>query len=118
MQTLNDVHQQFAEYFAIPDLKPYAYLLSKKLSEGHICLELNEIEELVGTLPPAWNNGIPAAARLKSIPLVAKNGADAAPFVLFRDRLYIQRYFRYETRFLERIYTFLETEKSRLHQRV
>ncbi|WP_315820743.1 hypothetical protein [Paraflavitalea speifideaquila] len=31
MHALNDVHQQFAEYFGIPALKPYAYLLSKNL---------------------------------------------------------------------------------------
>ena len=118
MQTMNDVHQQFAEYFALPDLAPYAYLLSKKLSEGHICLHLDKIGELLDTLPPAYSRLAPGTGRLKSIPLVAKNGADAAPFVLFQDRLYIQRYFRYETRFLQRIDAFLDTEKDLLQQRL
>ncbi len=118
MQTLNDVHQQFADYFAIPELKPYAYLLSKKLSEGHICLDLEKIQALADTLPPAYTTGIPAPRRLQSIPLVAKNGADNAPFVLYRDHLYIQRYFRYETRFLQRIDAFLEAEKKDLPQRL
>ncbi len=51
MHALNDVHQQFAEYFGIPALKPYAYLLSKKLSEGHICLHLDQLTTSAEDLP-------------------------------------------------------------------
>ena len=118
MQTLNDVHQQFAEYFAVPDLKPYAWLLSKKLSEGHICLHLDKAGELSATLPAGYSLPSPGMGRLKNSPLVATNGRDDAPFVLSGDRLYLQRYFRYETLFLQRIYQFLETEKSLLPERL
>ena len=50
MKVINDVHQQFAEYFPSEILKPYLYLLSKKLSEGHICVDVNNIDksELTG----------------------------------------------------------------------
>jgi exodeoxyribonuclease V alpha subunit len=118
MHTFNDVHQQFAEYFGIPALKPYAYLLSKKLSEGHICLDLEK--------PPAGTEELPAfyalppagSQPLASIALVGKNGDDSHPFVLYQNRLYLQRYFRYETGFLNRIRQFLAEEKEQLPQRL
>ena len=111
MFTINDVHQQFAEYFDIPVLKPYAYLLSKKISEGHICLHLDDLQGQSEELPAYCANMVPGTAPLETVTLVAKDGKDDQPFVLFQDRLYLQRYFRYETTFLRRIYRFLETEK-------
>lgn len=118
MFTINDVHQQFAEYFNIPILKPYAYLLSKKISEGHICLHLDNLADQSGELPAYCANMVPGTEPLASAPLVARNGKDNEPFVLFQDRLYLQRYFRYETTFLRRIHQFLETEKVLLPQRL
>lgn len=118
MHTINDVHQQFAEYFQIPALKPYAYLLSRKLSEGHICLHLNKPVEAAADLP-AFCENLPAGSRtLQQIPLVAKGGSDSQPFVLYQERLYLQRYFRYETIFLQRIHQFLATEKDVLADRL
>jgi exodeoxyribonuclease V alpha subunit len=38
-----NVHEQFAVFFDDLCIQPYAYLISKKLSEGHICVELDEI---------------------------------------------------------------------------
>jgi exodeoxyribonuclease V alpha subunit len=112
MLTLNDVHHQFAEYFAIPDLKPYAWLLSRKLSEGHICLDLDKINEQSEDVP-VWCRNLPSGSEpLQSIPLVAKNGDDSQPFVLHQGFLYIQRYFRYETSFVNSLLNFLKTEKK------
>ncbi|RYZ20513.1 MAG: hypothetical protein EOP49_47575, partial [Sphingobacteriales bacterium] len=54
MQTLNDVHQQFAEYFAEPGLKPYLYTLSRKMSEGHICMFTGDLDP--EQLPEAYRN--------------------------------------------------------------
>ena len=51
MQTFNDVHQQFAEFFGSESLKPYAWLVSKKLSEGHICCNLDEMEKETEEVP-------------------------------------------------------------------
>ncbi|MBS1563163.1 MAG: AAA family ATPase, partial [Bacteroidetes bacterium] len=117
MQTLNDVHQQFAEYFAAAELKPYAYLLSKKLSEGHICLHLDKIGALAPALSPAYELPRPGAGRLRYHPLVGDEQAQNAPFILSGERLYLQRYYRYESIFLERIYRFLEAEKQTLAAR-
>jgi exodeoxyribonuclease V alpha subunit len=118
MHTINDVHQQFAEYFQVPALKPYAYLLSRKLAEGHICLHLNKRVEVAGELPPFCEN-LPAGSKpLQHLPLVAKGGSDTQPFVLYQERLYLQRYFRYETIFLNRIRQFLASEKEVLNDRL
>jgi exodeoxyribonuclease V alpha subunit len=50
-QTLNDVHQQFAEFFPGKVLAPFVYLLSKKLSEGHICLNIDLLADELEGLP-------------------------------------------------------------------
>ena len=118
MITFNDIHQQFAEYFAIPPLKPYAYLLSKKLSEGHICLDLDKPLSRPDEMPAFCQNIPLGAAPLKSLPLIARDGKDNQPFVLYKNRLYIQRYFRYESGLLQRIGEFLQTEQEVLPQRV
>lgn len=118
MHTLNDVHQQFAEYFNIPVLKPYAYLLSKKISEGHICLHLDKLTDTDTELPAYCSDMVTGSEPLLSAPLVAHDGADKEPFVLYQNRLYLQRYFRYETIFLNRIHKFLETEKALLDDRI
>jgi exodeoxyribonuclease V alpha subunit len=118
MHTINDVHQQFAEYFQVPALKPYAYLLSRKLSEGHICLHLDKQIATTGELPAFCEQLLPGSQPLLHMPLVAKDGSDAQPFVLYQDRLYLQRYFRYETTFLQRIHQFLAAEKAGLAGRL
>lgn len=116
--TLNDVHQQFAEYFDIPALKPYAYLLSKKGSEGHICLHLDKIAAEKENLPESYQKIETSNQLLESIPLVGTQGNDKQPFVIYQNRLYLQRYFRYETEFLQRIRQFLVKEKARLPERI
>lgn len=116
--TLNDVHQQFAEYFDIPALKPYAYLLSKKGSEGHICIHLNKIKEELDNLPESYQKIATSNSILETIPLVGLHGNDRQPFVVYQDRLYLQRYFRYETNFLTGIKRFLATEAALLPERM
>lgn len=118
ISTLNDVHQQFAEYFDIPALKPYAYLLSKKGSEGHICIHLDKITEEKNNLPEAYQKIETSNQALENIPLIGTQGNDKQPFVIYQNRLYLQRYFRYETDFLQRIRQFLVKEKIQLPERI
>jgi exodeoxyribonuclease V alpha subunit len=115
---LNDVHQQFAEYFNVPALKPYAWLLSKKLSEGHICLNLDTVDKVSAELPTYYTITATGSKPLESLPLVGQQGDDSHPFVLFRNRLYLQRYYRYETGFLHRIQEFLAAEKEQFAGRL
>lgn len=117
MKTINNVHQQFAEFFNSEPLKPFAYLVSKKLSEGHICLDLNEVNtelEDVEFYDKTLLNGF----ELKEEPLVTSKDGAKQPFVLHKNRLYLQRYFNYETIILNRIKAFIETEKEENEKRM
>ncbi|MDB5201309.1 MAG: recD [Ferruginibacter sp.] len=109
-----DVHQQFASYFTTGSLQPYIYLLSKKLSEGHICifLEDNHRQEMLA----AGYEHISPWQTIKKDPLVAE-GITTRPFVLLDNRLYLQRYFNYETVIIERIKALLEEEAEDLSSR-
>lgn len=119
MQTLNNVHQQFAEFFKSETLKPFAFLVSKKLSEGHICIRLHDAaEELADS--PFYDASfvLNHTARLKNEPLVTVKGGAKQPFVLHNNRLYLQRYFNYETAILTRIKAFVQSEKGETEKRV
>lgn len=109
--TLSDVHQQFAEFFHGRRLAPYAYLVSKKLSEGHICVNLTAVEEEKTGMPAAYQAGLLPNPDLQDEILVGAPGA-LQPFILDRSRLYLQRYFRYETMILEGILRLLGSEAS------
>jgi len=118
MQTFNNVHQQFAEFFKSETLKPFAYLVSKKLSEGHICLQLNEIEEELQDIPFIDEKAVlQNRKKLRSEPFVAGIEEPKQPFVLHNNRLYLQRYFNYETQILNRLQAFTENEKQYLDAR-
>ncbi len=118
MFTTNDPHQQFAEYFDVPALKPYAYLLSKKLGEGHICVTPAQIAEEAEQLPEKYRELLGMHPDPATVPLIATGGRESEPFILFQDRLYIQRYFRYESICLNRIMQFIEAGKARLPARL
>lgn len=100
MNTINDVHQQFASFFKSSTLQPFAYLVSKKLSEGHICIEL-ENEEIKNS-----------QALLKEPLVTTQATGNKQPFVLHNNRLYFQRYFNYETRILTRLQEFIQAKKQ------
>ncbi|GEO10949.1 exodeoxyribonuclease V subunit alpha [Segetibacter aerophilus] len=118
MQTLNNVHQQFAEFFKSETLKPFAFLVSKKLSEGHICIQVNdaalELEESAFFDAKTVFRNI---AKLQEEPLVTTSNGPKQPFVLHNSRLYLQRYFNYETAILKRIKAFVESEKGLFEKR-
>ena len=115
MQTFNDVHRQFAELFKSENLKPYAYLVSKKLSEGHICVNIGEIEN--EDLPDAYSKFTFDSHALINESFVAAANEEIQPFILHNNRLYLQRYFNYETIIINRIYDLLQTEKFLQNER-
>ncbi len=117
MHTLNDVHQQFAAFFKSEKLQPFAYLVSKKLGEGHICLRLDDLDDEIAELPPHYRNISEKRHNLQNEPLVALQPGDRQPFVLYNNQLYLQRYFMYETLILNRIMDFVQTEASVQHER-
>jgi exodeoxyribonuclease V alpha subunit len=98
IQTNNDVHGQFAGFFRDKALYPFAYLVSRRLAEGHICLDLNELSSEIDP------------SVLRDLPMVAEPGS-RQPFILQHNRLYLERYHRYETKILNRLSAFLKSEQ-------
>lgn len=115
MRILSNVHQQFAEYFNNELLKPYIYLLSKRLSEGHICLNLNELQP--AELEEVGYGDIGTPVRLIEDPMVS-DGSQRTPFILCHNQFYLQRYFQYETTILDQIREFIEADNAQLDQRL
>lgn len=115
MKMLNDVHQQFAEYFPSASLKPWLYLLSKKLSEGHICIDTETVNK-EDWIEMGYDNVL-GTDKLQEEALVS-DGTTMQPFVLVNKRLYMQRYYNYETIILNRIKAFIENEHSQSEQTV
>src|SRR5687768_4563787 len=114
MNVINDVHHQFAEYFPSETLKPYLYLLSKKLGEGHICVEVDKIDK--EELASLGFDNIVNKKKLQKEPLVS-GGEEIKPVVLFKDRLYLQRYFEYETIILDRVKQFIGNEQVEINRK-
>lgn len=111
MRSFTNVHQQFAEFFKSDTLRPFAFLVSKKLSEGHICINLKEVsKELEGFSVYDKEAAVNDLFTLKDEPLVTVEGGVKQPFVLHNDRLYLQRYFHYETSILQRIRLFINSD--------
>jgi len=112
MQTLNNVHEQFAEFFKTERLKPFASLVLRKLSEGHICVDLQEILSGEIEFPFSYNNLSDIEKDLMKEPLVSTSIDNKQPFVLYKSKLYLQRYFVYETIILKRIQTLINNEST------
>lgn len=109
MKTIDDVHQQFAAFFNNDSLSPFAYLLSKKLQEGHICIHKND--------PVLNSNEIPYQppfdpACLDSIDQLVGGSKDIRPFILHKDQLYLQRYFNYESNILMKMGALIKSETT------
>src|SRR5687768_16208783 len=113
MQATNDIHQQFAEFFPSPALKPYFYLLSKKLSKGHVCIDLNQIDKNE-TLPEGYKLLLNEQGLRKE--MMVGSSDEVKPIILFNNRLYLQRYFNHETIILQQIKKMIESGKEEVAQ--
>src|SRR4051812_14326265 len=115
MKTISNVHEQFAEYFNDEVLKPYAFLTSKKVEEGSICLDLENLsKDDCATLTDEYNISEVGLNALREHSLIALSEKERQPFVLFKNKMYLHRYFRYETIIIDRIKKFLANEKKEL----
>src|SRR5690606_12039614 len=92
-------------------------LVSKQLSEGHICLNLNEIVTGEIEFPFHYQNLEDLEKDLRAEKLVGTSFEEQQPFILYNSHFYIQRYFAYETLILKRIERFLEKEETELSRR-
>ncbi len=113
-----DLPQQFALFFREEGFQPFAHLLFRKLNEGHVCIHTSDLEAEKESLPERYRETL-AAGRCSPYHagLVGTETDLRKPFILHNDRLYLQRYFQYETTCVERIRRFVEEEKEFLEVR-
>jgi exodeoxyribonuclease V alpha subunit len=102
VKTSINLHEQFAFFFKDKRIQPFVYLLSKKMAEGHICLDLKNdslSEELLGTLYE--NSFLDRSILLDSGQYVCQKLEEKLPLLLHDSKLYLHRYFYYETAIIE-----------------
>jgi exodeoxyribonuclease V alpha subunit len=116
MNITEDIHQQFAEYFDEQAIWPFAYMLSHKLTEGNICIPVDEVKANLGSSP--YDSVISTSDLAKYKKLVTLHTAGDAPFVLHNDRLYFQRYFKYETSIIEKLISLIAAEANVVSDRI
>ena len=122
MKFINDLHFQFTELVPDVKLKPFAYLLSKRLSEGSVCIDLVKedliseygswSEEIQDIIPRFSEGTLKEATNILSV-----NPEDRKPFIVFNGKFYSYRYFNYETQILDKINSFISNEKAELLRR-
>ena len=116
MNITDDIHRQFAEYFEEPAIWPYAYLLSQKLTEGNICISVDDVPENLNSTP--YSKSITAKELISLKHLVSKQDVLTTPFILHNERLYFQRYFKYETSIIYKLKDLIAAEKTVLVNRM
>ena len=104
-----DVHHQFSAYFENKKLEPFLYLLSKRFSEGHICLDLEDLDS--EELREGGFKNVNAEG-LSEEELVGSHD-EYQPFILWKNKLYMQRYFHYETVVIKKINELIRAEKEK-----
>ena len=103
-----DIHHAFASFFEEPRIFPYAYWLSRRLQEGHTCLDLGEKNEETASLN---------AATARKITSLVSDGSTVKPFVLEGNRLYFHRYYDYESQILSGIHRLLHAGQASFAER-
>ncbi|MBO2546022.1 exodeoxyribonuclease V subunit alpha [Salegentibacter sp. BDJ18] len=131
-----NTHHHFANFFKKKEeksIQPYAYAVSKKLAQGSICLDLNEIregetEQQEDSLEE-WREfhlSDLSSEDLKSqiadgngiSDLVGSENDVKKPFILHGDNFYITRYFNYETQIIESINSLISKGKLDRQERL
>ncbi len=102
----HDIHQQFADFFPEAKAQGYLYLLSKRLSEGHICVEFTECSK--ENIPEKYALVSTIAELLET--KLAGSIAEVQPIIIHNKNIYLQRYYFYETLILSKIRSFLPDE--------
>ncbi len=115
MKTSNDVHEQFAHFFQNNRLAPFAYLLYKRMQEGHTCIHTQDALLYRDELPYSPPFDVEALSGMQPLVGLAE---DSSPFILHKERLYLHRYFGYETQILQAISSMLQKDSSEKEDRV
>jgi exodeoxyribonuclease V alpha subunit len=116
MNTQLDVHRQFASFFGDLGLQPFAYLVSKRLHEGHICIENDEVNQTNNEIPNDLSQF--AANPIDYKQWVSSSLDPIRPFVVHKNQMYLHRYFNYETKILKSLGRILKSEANALQNRM
>lgn len=111
-------HKTFATYFDNPELEPFLFALSKRMAEGHVCLDLKSIPEDEEFWEEYGKAELGVLSKDKHSELIgdADENRDK-PFVLDKNRLYINRNYFYETVIVNKIKNLTESSKDNLENR-
>ena len=115
MSTIINIHQHFARYFKDKNIEPYLYELSRLLGEGHICIDPLDLD--IASLKEAGYVEQPSIDHLNNTELVS-SGDRKTPFVYASERLYMQRYYYYESLILNKIKRITTLERDSLPERL
>ncbi len=121
-----DPHQIFADYFENKLTKVLAYAVSQKLSEGNICLDIDSYNKLLASktvdelaeLNPFAVPGMQFdLAELEKDFQISASEDHCQPLMIKGCKIYLQRYFQYETEILEQIAAFVKEEEGSLAEK-
>lgn len=109
-----DVNLAFTHWIEDPALKPFVWLLMKRLQEGHVCVDPRVIT-IENTSELFENTPDPAVLELPSRYVGSAN--ELKPFIYAGGKLYLQRYYQYETQILSAVTRLLEASKQHRAER-
>jgi len=113
----NFVHKVFASYFKDEALAPYLFALSKRMEDGHVCLDLNRIP----SEKEFWKEFDADTSEITDFPkshiLIGENHEAKKPFVFAHDKLYMTRNYFYETQIIQKLLAFVLSGKERIADR-
>lgn len=121
-----DPHQIFADYFENKTTKVLAYAVSQKLGEGNICLDIDSYNRLIASktgeelteLNPFAEIGMQFDLEdLEADPQISTPKGECQPLIMNGSKIYLQRYFQYETEILEQIAAFIKEEERSLEEK-
>ena len=114
---MESYHHHFARYFKDKQLEPFIYVLSKRMESGHICIPLDQTikDDLVQGGYHSVEFEIADTSILTVINFENK-GEDTPkkPFVLYQNKLYLQRYYVYESKVLSHLEKFSVLDEENL----
>lgn len=111
MKQAVDVHKVFAEYFK--GVEALAYAVSKTLEEGSICLDIEGYKETfkkivnekgdTEKLNPFLKDLTELDSQTKEGKFVTLSDKELKPFIIRNGKVYLHRYFQYETQIIDNI---------------
>jgi exodeoxyribonuclease V alpha subunit len=110
------IFEYFGNKFLQPSIRPLASELLKRLFEGSVCIDLDELpdEEAKRLSRQAFLEAIPQLIDGK---ILAEDPGASVPFIMHGSRIYLQRYFRYEKEIVDKIRVLVGSEASSRKER-